>query len=79
MFRAMAYHLYNNMGSHMQVRRQALNWLERNMDILTAFAAQGEGHFSATEYLANMSQPGEWGDEIMLMAIAGAYSISIMV
>jgi len=79
MFRAMAFHLTGNQGMHHQVRIKAINWLQRNPSILLAFAAQGEGHFSAATYLANMARPGEWGDEIMLMAISQAYNISIMV
>lgn len=79
MFRAMAYHLTGNQNLHMEVRTRAIDWLQRNPAILMGFAAQGEGHFSAASYLSNMARPGEWGDEIMLMAIAQAYSISIMV
>lgn len=78
MFRAIAYHLYGDQHAHMEVRRSALDWLQHNPGIL-AFAAQGEGHFSASAYLANMANPGEWGDEIMLIAIAQAYNASIMV
>ncbi len=63
----------------MEVRKQAINWLKQNPDILLGFAAQGEGHFSAPTYLANMARPGEWGDEIMLMAISQAYNVSILV
>lgn len=79
MFRAMAYHLTGSQGLHMEVRIRAINWLQRNPAILLGFAAQGEGHFSAASYLSNMARPGEWGDEIMLMAIAQAYNASIMV
>jgi len=79
MFRAMAYHLTGNQANHFTVRMKALSWLQRNPDILLAFAAQGDGHLSAATYLANMAKPGTWGDEIMLMAIAHAHSISIMV
>lgn len=79
MFRAMAYHLTGSQGLHMEVRIRAINWLQRHPAILLGFAAQGEGHFSAASYLSNMARPGEWGDEIMLMAIAQAYNTSIMV
>ena len=78
MFRAMAYHLTGNQDLHMEVRMKAINWLQRNPGIL-AFAAHGDGHFSAATYLANMAKPGMWGDEIMIMAIAQAYDVSIMV
>lgn len=47
--------------------------------LITLTLAQGDGHLSAATYLANMAKPGTWGDEIMLMAIAHAHSISIMV
>lgn len=79
MFRAMSYHLTGSQSLHMEVRKQAINWLKQNPDILLGFAAQGEGHFSAPTYLANMARPGEWGDEIMLMAISQAYNVSILV
>jgi len=79
MFRAMAYHLTSSQANHMEVRMKALHWLQCNPDILLAFAAQGDGHLSAAAYLANMAKPGTWGDEIMLMAIAKAYNVSIMV
>ncbi|MBM4932731.1 hypothetical protein HYO31_22350 [Vibrio parahaemolyticus] len=79
MFRAMAYHLTGSQDNHHTVRIRAINWLICNPSILMVFAAQGEGHFSAASYLSNMARPGEWGDEIMLMAIAQAYNISIMV
>lgn len=78
LFRAMAHHLYGNQSLHIEVRRSAIEWLEHNPGLLK-FAAQGEGHFSASAYLANMAKPGEWGDEIMLMAISQAYHASIMV
>ena len=79
MFRAMSYHLYGDQDSHMAVRQAAIAWLQANLDTLHAFAAQGDGHFSAEQYLSRMSKYGEWGDEIMLMAIAQAHNVSIMV
>ena len=79
MFRAMSFHLFGKQTRHLTVRTNAIAWLKANMDILHAFAAQGDGHFSADQYLDRMAKPGEWGDEIMLMAITQAYQVSIMV
>ncbi|SPO42077.1 uncharacterized protein PSFLO_07560 [Pseudozyma flocculosa] len=78
-FRVMSQHLYGTQAMHALVRQKVVSHLRANPSLILHFAAAGDSHLSAEEYLQEMAKNKTWGDEITLAAMAEAYRCSIFV
>ncbi|KAL1495411.1 hypothetical protein AB1Y20_016779 [Prymnesium parvum] len=74
MFRALADQLWRQEARHDEVRARGVAALRARRRHFEAFVAEGE---SFDEYAERMSRPSEWGDNLMLQALADAYEVDV--
>eukprot|EP00966_Prymnesium_polylepis_P219979 5089010-Prymnesium_polylepis.1 len=74
MFRAVADQLWGKQERHAEVRQRAIETLRAQRDHFAPFVPDDE---SFEQYLRRLSQPGEWGDNLMLQALASAFGVDI--
>ena len=76
-FRAFSYQIYGNQERHGEIRAAAVARIENNFDDYLPFF-DGEPE-KLEEYVTDMKEPEQWGDENTLRAAAHAYGITVRV
>jgi len=76
MFAAFANAMGDIGTTHKTVRREAIKWARRNINVIEPFVDDDNG---VNGYLRNMARLVEWGDHIMLDALCQAYSVAVAV
>ncbi|PWN38946.1 hypothetical protein IE81DRAFT_332679, partial [Ceraceosorus guamensis] len=78
LFAAISQHLMGTQQKHLIVRKRAIEYLGKHLDMLD-FAAEGDDHVGRLAYLDEMAKPGTYGDEVMLAAACATYNTSALV
>ena len=81
MFSAFAMGLGDTLDTPALVRKTAIRWMGSHSENFLPFISVGEeGQVEAfRNYLQKMSQPGEWGDNLVLQALCKAYKVKVSV
>ena len=81
MFSAFAMGLGDTLDTPALVRKTAIRWMGSHSENFLPFIPfEEEGQVEAfRNYLQKMSQPGEWGDNLVLQALCKAYKVKVSV
>ena len=81
MFSAFAKGLGMDVSHHLMVRSNCIRWLRLNKKRFLPYLVYGEeGPDQAwNTYLSQMSQPGEWGEDIALHGLQETYQVNLVV
>jgi hypothetical protein len=74
LFRAISHQLYGSDRSHLQLRSQAVDYIQRNADDFTPFLEE-----PISKYVARMSKSGVYGGNLELVALSKLLNLNIVI
>lgn len=78
-FQALSFLAFGHLRSAQAVRKRVVHYMQAHKDIITQYAAEGEGHTGAAQWLKAMAKDRHWGDQISLHAAALVYGLKLAV
>jgi hypothetical protein len=74
LFRAISHQLYGSDRSHLQLRSQAVDYIQKNQDDFTPFLEE-----PLSKYVARMSKSGVYGGNLELVALSKVMNLNIVI
>ncbi|CAA7051997.1 unnamed protein product [Microthlaspi erraticum] len=78
-FRAIADQVYKSADFHKRVRQEIVQQLKSRPNAYKEYYGKLQYHIQFKEYVQDMSNDSEWGDDITLRAAADVYGVKIVV